>query len=275
MISRRKFLIGTVALMATPMGMMTLADALPLTNSLPATEGANFDMRAAKHILSWQSPLMSRDADGGIYLDLTGFPTYTQDALNHLVDNIGGIDGISVGFRNLCPEAALALTRLRSGFCYLSDLVRLDSDAAEQFWWWDKTHRPIRDIVIHEPISEETAFALAEGPRGYVKEEDYSNRPLSLSVPSINSAVAGALRQHNHELFLHIRDGQIPPDAAKELAQHVGYSLTLNIDGVLSPDSLHALSSNPAKRIKQSWALASTRVYLVNTDMWSDFYEQD
>lgn len=257
------------------MGMMALADALPSVTSLPHTYGPIFDMEAAKRILSEQSPLMSHHVDAGTYLDLTGFPAYAQYALNHLVDNIGEIEGISVGFRHLYPEGALALTRLRTGFCNLSGLVRLDSDVAEKFWWRNEMHRSIRDIVIQEQISEATAVALIEGPKGYAKESEYSDGVLSLSVPSISSAAARALRQHNHELYLHIRDGHLSPDAAEELAQHVGYSLTLNIDGALGADALVALSGNPAKRIKQSLALGSTRVYLVNLDMWDGFYEHD
>ena len=216
-------------------------------------ESLHLDLPTAKSIVTLQSGLIRRHTDGKTWLNLGRYSDYKQNALDYLVGNIDQIEGIEIGFHELTPDGAIALSRLRNlSFIYLNGLTRLEADTASKLWWSDINHRPLRDIVVQEPISEETALALADGPKGYVKECDYSDGSLSLSVPSISPAVAEALRHHNQELFLRIREKPLEPEAASSLAYHSGYMLALNLNRAPSSTVMAGLSCNSVKKVNYS-----------------------
>ncbi|MCX7184196.1 MAG: hypothetical protein NTW90_02965 [Nitrosospira sp.] len=274
MVSRRQFCTGVGAsVIAASIAPNVVANMLSAANplALPMQIGKKLDMAAAQSILSEDIPLL-RHKGRDVWLYLSEYSDYSQDALAYLVGNIGEIEGIEAGFRCLSKDGAHTITQLRTQFCFLTGLGRLDEEAAVILGDWDREFRPIQDIVIQEPLSVEAASALVAASLQI--KGDCCDGPLALSMPSINSDIAGALCHHNHELYLRIRDEQLLPGAAWELARHTGYSLTLDLDKAIPEESIRALVSNPEKRMKHITDREFNRVYLANPVMWNTFYDE-
>ena len=65
----------------------------------------------------------------------------------------------------------------------------------------------------------------------------------------------------------------LSPEVAAVLSGHAGYSLTLDCDCGFSDETLQALAGNQGKRTRKMGQ--RNRVYVVDHDMWSNFYEDD
>lgn len=227
------------------------------------------DDQTLDEILSGRSPYLEQHCDDAAWLMLGNFSHVADDALERLAAGMRNLEGIELGINQLSPRAAKALLGMNADFLFLIDLRGLDEQAAFVLGACPFDTRPIRQLRLEEPISERAAaWLVGESP-----PEDGCDRPLSVSVPSITLPVALALSSHTHELYLQVRDEILTPDIAEVLSGHAGYSLTLDCDWGFSDETLLALSGNPGKRTRKTGE--RNRVYVVDHDMWSNYYEDD
>ena len=272
MVSRRQFCkAATTSVIAASVAPRALANtALESAIHIPSPKAAaTLDMAAAQLILSEQSPLLQRRDSSGAALDLGKYSDYTQVALQHLVDRVGRVDvaHLWAGFRYLTQDGALTLTTLPLDYCCLIDLVRLDEQAASIIGNWDRTYRPMFYLVAQEPLSESVASNFISGLTSGSLVPDISHAPtVTLSLPSVSAEVARALRLHDHMLDLCIRDEPLSPSAARELALHAGWHLTLEIAKTMPYKSILALTSNPDKIISTELLKGKCRVTLRTRD---------
>lgn len=232
---RRRFLKGAAAVSSTtliPSGFM-----VEFANAEPSLRGACFDLSAARSIVQGQS----LPGDGQyLWLDLSTYSEYTQDALSYLAGHIGAVEGVSLGFRYLLPEGAATLSLLRTPFFLLTDLDQLDAEAASNLKWAPGA-QPICQVIVKEALNEGVANILAHLQHSSI---------LDISVPSISLPVAESLSRHNHRLYLSIRDRQLDQGTATALAYHAGHMLTIIDDN--SDEFMSELSSNPLKDVWRS-----------------------
>lgn len=232
-------------------------DEIPLR--INESGGCSFDDNAVARILEGHSTLLGNFRYDGKYLDLSGYSSYTHNALVTLAQNVEELDTLEIGFRYLTVEACQLLTSIRTGTFVLSNLTSLEVEVAKHLHWTDE-HQPIRDIRVNAALCEAAAVAL-------VGAGD-DNRPLYISLPSINLGVAQALARHTHELHIFVPNDELTTKVAEALAHHAGYSLTVILNAPVRDRALHAFSSNPAKRSKQHAYLDCSRIYVTNVEWW-------
>lgn len=239
--TRRNFLVSTVAMAAS------LAMRPSLAFNATSSAGSCFDLSAARRLVIEQRSYIA----GATCLDLSEYCSSSQEAIEYLVGNVGAIDCIDIGFHELSPEGARSLLQLKTSFLFLTGLVRLETDVANELWWTPET-LPIRQVRVKEPLSESAALALAQAPMNHRMQGSWCGRPLDISVPSISPSVAQALSFQDHELYLQVRgEDQMSIWAAEALAHHVGYRLDLSLwRQEPTPAIIRALSSNPGKRLE-------------------------
>lgn len=202
-----------------------------------------FDLQLAKSVVSTETKHLY-EIENGPWLDLSSYSDYTQEALNHLADNLHDIVGIKIGFRYLSKDAVRALTKLRvPAFFALTGLVRLDVEGASRLWWKKEDGPHAVQIRLTEALGRKSAFFLTIQNR---------RRLLEISFPSIDWDVANVLRNNQCRLNLIVRDEPLSLSAAVALAHHNGIELTLNLPTEPSAIVLEGLSCNPAKRVDQA-----------------------
>lgn len=228
-----------------------------------------FDDQTIDDILSGRSPYLEQHSDDALWLMLGTFRHVADDLLERLATGMQNLEGIELGINQLSPRAAKALLEMNIDFLFLTGLRGLNEQAAFVLGACPFDARPIRHLRLDEPISEHAAAWLVGAP----PPEDSCDRPLTVSVPSITLPVAQALSRHTHELYLEVRDEMLSPDIAEALSGHAGYSLTLDCDCGFSDETLQALSVNLGKRTRKLGE--RNRVYVVDHDMWSNYYEDD
>jgi hypothetical protein len=226
------------------------------------------DFQAVHAILSGAEPYNYYGCDGARWLALDGFSSCDIGALDHLVANVGPVEGVEFGLEYLDLTIALKLRRFDTQFLFLENLHSLDEDAARILGKWSFGDRPIRSMTLLKPISAIAARGLV----GSAPAIDQCDRPLSLTLPSITVDVANALMSHTHELSLYVRDEMLSPEVAALLAWHSGYHLYLTLPCSISVEARVQLSSNPAKRI--SIQRGGTIIYVVDHDSWASGYEE-
>ena len=128
-------------------------------------------------ILAGVGPYNSYHCDGARWLMLDSFTSCSDEALDNLISNIGPIDGIDLGFKELSSGMAFQLRRLETNFLYLSGLNSLDQEAAHIIGAWSFDKRPIRTLTTRDPISVKAALGLV-GKRPAI---DQCDTPLGLS----------------------------------------------------------------------------------------------
>ncbi|MDP1525684.1 MAG: hypothetical protein Q8M20_07730 [Rhodocyclaceae bacterium] len=215
------------------------------------------DSQALDRMLSGGSGYLEHSGDNTRWLMLGDFTHASVDVLERLAAGMPNIEGIELGLNRLSPHGAKVLLGMTTGFLMLTDLHALDEQTAIVLGACPFDNRPIRHLRLGMPISAQTAAGLVGAP----PPEGYCDRPLAVSVPSINLPVAQALAHHTHELYLEVRDQPLSPDVATALSGHAGYNLTLDCDGGFTHETLRALSGNLAKRVRK--AERQNRVYVV------------
>lgn len=281
---RRLFLqaAGAVALPCISPGVWSCtALATPNLEAEPAIRNSDqllvrsagcLDMTTAEQIVSGRSALLSGRTVGDFWLDLTGYSSYEQRALDHLVEGVCKLEGIDLGFTALTGDGARALTRLRADYLSLQELDQLDESVAAILCNWESETRPIKFIGVQQPLSRDAALTLVCGRSALPTDNYYT--PLDLTLPSVSAAVAGAIRLQPHELYLRVRDSALSPEAALELSNHVGYSLWLFLDRDLPMESRLALESNPMKRVRHHMVAGSAVMIAVDAhDFLYDSHE--
>lgn len=227
------------------------------------------DDQTLDEILSGRSPYLEQHCDDAVWLMLGNFSHVADDALDRLAAGMRNLEGIELGINQLSPRAAKVLLGMNVDFLCLTGLQCLDEQAAFVLGACTFDVRPIRHLRLGEPISERAAaWLVGESP-----PEDSCDSPLTVSVPSITLPAALALSRHTHELYLEVRDEMLSPEVAAVLSGHAGYSLTLDCDCGFSDETLQALAGNQGKRTRKMGQ--RNRVYVVDHDMWSNFYEDD
>lgn len=225
---------------------------------------AIFDLATAQAIVAGSSQYLTfHHGDKVPWLSLGEFETYELAALEYLADEGIQLEGIEAGFREITSEAAKAMSRLNVGFLFLNNLDALDERAAVVLGHWDRASRPIRDLVLRQPLSKFAAYALTAdsmAPNGHGQ----CDRPLSVCVPSLDVGAASGLARHGHELFVTVKDEPLLPEAAAALARQVGYALTLNLDQPLLSATSEALVSNPRKQVRVTPRGDQATVYVVD-----------
>lgn len=225
----------------------------------------HFDLHVLGEVLGGKIGWMDMPQDGGRWLVLSGYETYTEEAVEALAGSVGEVEGLELEFRNLSVRAANALSTIKTFHVILPDLNSLSSNVA-QCLRWPRGSEPILAIGVDEQLSASSALSLAK---------NCSGAPLEIAVPSIDADVAAALAKHDHDLSLHIRGNHLSPEVGAVLAFHTGYAMTLEFDGPTTKDVMEALSRNPAKRTRQAATPGWSRIYVVDHEMWCDFYEDD
>lgn len=227
------------------------------------------DSEAVFAIWFGESPYLELPGEDIRWLMLGGFTRAKDNVLEMLAAGTMQVEGIELGLKRLSPRAARALLIMKVEFLFLTGLDELNEQAAFLLGAYPFEFRPIRNLRLRKPISAQAAALLVGEP----PPEGSCDRPLTVSVPSITLSVAQALARHTHELYLEVRDQPLSPEVAAVLANHAGYSLTLDCDCGFSDETLQALSGNPDKRIRKMGQ--RNRVYVVDHDMWSSGYEAD
>lgn len=227
------------------------------------------DNQTLAAILSGFSPYLEQHCDEARWLMLGSFHHAADDVLEQLAAGVRDLEGIELGVNRLSPRAAKLLLGMNVRFLFLTGLHELDEQAAFVLGACPFENRPIRSLRLEESLSLRAATWLV----GQSPPKDSCDSPLSVSVPSINLPVAMALSRHTHELYLELRDQVLCPDVAAAFSAHAGYSLALTCDGDFSDETLQALSGNPGKRSRKMGE--RNRVYVVDHDMWSKYYEDD
>ena len=228
-----------------------------------------FDDQTLDDILSGRSPYLEQHCDDALWLMLGTFRHVADDLLERLATRMQNLEGIELGINQLSPRAAKALLEMNIDFLFLTGLRGLNEQAAFVLGACPFDARPIRHLRLDEPISEHAAAWLVGEP----PPEDCCDSPLTVSVPSITLPAALALSRHTHELYLEVRDEMLSPEVAAVLSGHAGYSLTLDCECGFSDETLQALAGNQGKRTRKMGQ--RNRVYVVDHDMWSNFYEDD
>lgn len=227
------------------------------------------DNQTLTAILSGSSAYLEQHSDDTRWLMLGSFTYASDDVLERLAAGMQNLEGIEIGLNQLSPRAAKALLGMNVDFLFLTGLHCLDEQAAFVLGACPFDARPIRHLRLGEPISERAAaWLVGESP-----PEDSCDSPLTVSVPFITLPAALALSRHTHELYLEVRDQMLSQDVAAILSGHAGYSLTLDCDCGFSDETLQALAGNSGKRTRKMGQ--RNRVYVVDHDMWSSFYEDD
>jgi hypothetical protein len=188
------------------------------------------------------------DSDGP-WLDLTGYETYDQDALDLLVTRIGPLEGASFGFRRLTGACAVSLNKLDLSFYFLKNLDRLDVEAARALGEWDQSPRaPFLIISVREPLEVDVARAFMAGQKP--PTSDSCDSLLELRVPSISAEVAHVLCRRSQDLHLMVLKEPLAIDTARELAQKDRQLLWVRLEAGATKEVMAALSSNPFKQVE-------------------------
>lgn len=201
------------------------------------------------------------------WLHLNAFTSCDEDALSHLVANIGPIEGIEIGLRFLSLSTALKLRRLKTYYLFLPGLCSLDGGAARVLGQWLFRESPLCQITLQEPLSAYAATLLVSAP----PEIGGSHGLLSISLPSITADVAKALMGHTDALYLEIRDGNLTPEIASALSRHAGYDLRLLLPTPVTDEVLLYLSGNADKRVGTQ--KGGVVVNVVDCDWWDSSHE--
>jgi len=227
------------------------------------------ELQTVDAILSGESPyLETYDHSERPWLDLREFRRCSDSVFERLVSNIGPLGYFWLGLEEVPLGQALRLRRLQIDVLFLTNLSRLDDDAAHALGDWRFGRKPIRNFKIAAPLSQGAARALV----GKMISGDSCDRPLDLSLPSLSPEVADCLRHHTHELGLHLCSEGLTPEAAELLAKHAGYELTLSLPTRISDVAQLALARNPEKRI--SIQNGGTLIYFVDRNWWTSNYEE-
>lgn len=227
------------------------------------------DLQTVNTILSGESSYLSTFPQSELpSLDLSNFRSCSDAALDCLVSRIGPLEYFWFGVEDLPLGHALKLRRLKIGLLALPNLISLDDDAAYALGGWEFGSKPIRTFDIDRPISAKAARGLV----GKALPAESCDSPFGISLPSLSTDVADALRQHTHELSISIRNEELTPEVAEILAKHDGYELQIWLPHSISEAAQLALSRNPSKRI--SIQKEGTLIYLVDCDWWSSSYEE-
>lgn len=177
------------------------------------------ELQTVDAILSGESPyLETYDHSERPWLDLREFRRCSDSVFERLVSNIGPLGYFWLGLEEMPLGQALRLRRLQIDVLFLTNLSRLDDDAAHTLGDWGFGRKPIRNFKIAAPLSQGAARGLV----GKMISGDSCDRPLDLSLPSLSPEVADRLRHHTHELGLHICGEALTPEVAALLAKHAG-----------------------------------------------------
>ena len=175
---------------------------------------------------------------------LDQYSRYSLEGLEYLVEQVPEAFQISLGFHNLCAEAAIMLTKMDVDIVYLECLDTLQP-AVARLLWWPPEESPILCIGVRSELSERTAIALMSPP---VTDGDNS-RKLSIRVRTLNTAVACILSRHTGELDLELTGGDLMPDVAAVLARHNGYYLNLHLPRPPGRLLIEAFQRNTEKKV--------------------------
>lgn len=197
----------------------------------------HFHMAPAESIFTHGTHVEFVEDDGLIWLDITQYSTYDQQALEWLASALPEAMSLRIGFRLLAVAAAETLSTIACSFFELTNLHELDADVAAHLHR-NQECRPIRDMWIETPVGAAVIANLL--PQNV-------DTPLGLSLPSLSDTEAHALVAHNHELSLKVRNAPLSHSAAQILSNHTGYHLSLEVLENLTPELWEGLESNPAK----------------------------
>ena len=197
-------------------------------------------------ILAGNTPYVDHRSGSKPWLLLSAFTACANHDLEQLLSNIGPLEGIELGLRELSEIGASLLCRVELEYFFLPGLVSLSDETAHILGYWPFESRPVREMRFDQPISATTAYKLVE----LTPSDCQCDRPLSISLPSITPDVAQALSQQSHELYLDIRNHALGSDIASELANHKGYSLWVTSDCKFSDQSLRVLSASHIKQVR-------------------------